>query len=88
MTNVLMNIFIIDKIHFVPTFQSAFFKILVTKLNYQITVAFESFVPYHPNILLNCIPLWIVPVILLFDYLKLNLRFFHLNNFSVCDVGF
>ena len=85
---ILMYIVVSHKVQLVSAVLCTFLQILETKLHHQITVAFETFVPNDPQVLLNRLPLRILWVVFLLIRFRCNGWFSQLNDFSVGDVIF
>ena len=85
---VFMYIVVSHKVQLVSTVLCTFLQVLETQFHYQITVAFQTFVPNDPQVLLDRLPLRVLRVVFWLIRLRCDGRLSHFDDFSVGVIVF
>ena len=85
---VFMHVIVSHKVQLVSTVFSTFLQVLKTKFHHQITVAFQTFVPNDPQVLLDRLPLRVLRVVFWLIRLRCDGRLSHFDDFSVGVIVF
>ena len=85
---VFMHIVVSHEVQLVSAVFCTFLQVLETKLHHQITVAFQTFVPNDPQVLLDWLPLRVLGVVFWLFRFRWNRRFSQFDDFSVGVVIF